>query len=229
MTNGTAFDIDAGEAPHQCRDRFRRPGRRGGEHGEELAAPGELGLASAIGEQPEVADAHEAIGDDVEQEAADELGRLQRHHLEAVAVGVILPPEVDDAVSVADEPFVGERDAVGIAAEVVEDLIGAGQRLFGIDHPGGFPQVREPGREGGGRGQGRGGSGEAELAGGKRAPEGGQVFAAEDLSEGPDGEEEARRRRNPARAVAREGAARDDAVDVQVLGEVLPPGCAGSP
>ena len=62
------------------------------------------------------------------------------------------------------------------------------------------------------------------MAGRKRVPEGGQVLAAEDRGEGTDGEEKPGRRRDPARAVAREGAAGDEAVDVQVLGEVLPPG-----
>ena len=138
LTEGTAFDIDPGESQHQGGDRCRRL-ERGWEHREELAAPGELGRPGAIGEQPEVADAHEAIGDDVEQKAADELRGLQRHDLDAIAVGVVLPAEVDDAVGVADEPVVGEGDAVGVAAEVVEDVLGAGKRLFGVDHPGVVP------------------------------------------------------------------------------------------
>jgi hypothetical protein len=78
-------------------------------------------------------------------------------------------------------------------------------------------ELGEPRREGGWRGQGRGGAGEAELAGGTGAVEGGQVLAAEDLGEGADGAEETGRRGDPARAVAREGAAGDEAVEVQVL------------
>ena len=57
--------------------------------------------------------ARDARGADVEQEAVDELHRLQRHDVDAIAVGVVLPAEVDDAVHVADEPVVRERDPVG--------------------------------------------------------------------------------------------------------------------
>jgi hypothetical protein len=108
----------------------------GGEHREELTALGELGLPVAIGEQSEVADAHEAVGDDKEQEAADELRGLKGHDLEAVPVGVVLPAKVDDAVGEANKAVIGEGDAVGIATEVVEDLGGAGERRLGADHPG---------------------------------------------------------------------------------------------
>jgi hypothetical protein len=50
------------------------------------------------------------------------------------------------------------------------------------------------------------------------------MAAAEDLRQGADGKQEARPRRNPAPAFRREGAASDDAVDVEVLREGLPPG-----
>ena len=62
------------------------------------------------------------------------------------------------------------------------------------------------------------------CAGVERAAEGVEVFAPEDLGEGADGEEKAGRRRDPARAVGGEGAARDDAVQMEVLRQILPPG-----
>jgi hypothetical protein len=58
----------------------------------------------------------------------------------------------------------------------------------------------------------------------ERAPERVEVFAPEDLGEGADGEEKAGRRGDPARAVGGEGAPRDDAVEVEVLRQILPPG-----
>jgi hypothetical protein len=45
---------------------------------ESLPAEGELFIAGTVGEQPEVTDAHEAIGQDVQQEAADELSGWRR-------------------------------------------------------------------------------------------------------------------------------------------------------
>jgi len=58
----------------------------------------------------------------------------------------------------------------------------------------------------------------------ERASERVEVLATEDLGEGADGEEKAGRRGDPARAVGGEGASRDDAVQVEVLRQILPPG-----
>ena len=44
---------------------------------EELAAAGQLGLAGAVAEQSVVADALEAVGQDMQQEASDELVRVE--------------------------------------------------------------------------------------------------------------------------------------------------------
>ncbi len=61
------------DAQHERSDGVRRRGgwRRG--LGQEGAALGQLGGAVAGGEQAEVADADEAVGDDVGEEAAEEL------------------------------------------------------------------------------------------------------------------------------------------------------------
>ena len=44
-----------------------------------LSTPGEVLLLRAVGEEAEVANAHEAIREDVEQETTDELIRLKGH------------------------------------------------------------------------------------------------------------------------------------------------------
>jgi hypothetical protein len=171
-----------------------------------------------------VANPDEAVGHDVEQEAADELLGLERHDLHAIPVGVVLPAEADDPVVEAEEAVVGEGDPVRIAAEVLEHWGGAGERAFGVDDPVGAAELIEPRGEGGGLGQGREGAGEAERALGEGAAEGVEVLAAEDGSQGADGKEKPRRRGDPARAVWGQRAAGDDTVQVEVLGEILPPG-----
>src|SRR5919106_4075316 len=57
--------------------RVGRRWRRG--CGEQLPGAGDVRLARGAGEEPVVADAVEALGQDVEQEAPDELVRRQRH------------------------------------------------------------------------------------------------------------------------------------------------------
>jgi hypothetical protein len=87
---------------------------------EEFADAGDVGGAIAIGEEAVVADAVLAFGKHVDQEAANELVGRERHGL--VAAGpvdpVVLDPE-GDAVRVGpDQAAVGDRDAVGVAAEI---------------------------------------------------------------------------------------------------------------
>ena len=73
--------------------------------------------ASSLGEQAVVADAVEALGQDVDQKAADELVRCERHHL--VAIGafdpIVLVFEADIVFVERDQSAVGDRDAMGVA------------------------------------------------------------------------------------------------------------------
>ncbi len=110
----------------------RRQGRRGVE---ELAAAGQLGLAAMVAEQSIVADALEAVGQDMQQEASDELVRVEGHDLAATVVPVVLPAEGDGAVPDLGQAGVGDGDAVGVAAEVVEHLLWPAEGRLGIDDP----------------------------------------------------------------------------------------------
>jgi len=88
------------------------------------------------GEQSVVSDAVEAFGQDVDQEAADELIDIEGHGLMANGVAaIVLVPEGDKMAVIGDESGVGEGDAVGIAAEVLEHGFGSGERWFDMDVP----------------------------------------------------------------------------------------------
>ena len=54
-------------------------------YGEEFAGPGEVGAASAVGKEAVMADAVESRGQDMEQEAAHELGCFEGHGLVSLA------------------------------------------------------------------------------------------------------------------------------------------------
>lgn len=129
------LDVEPGQTQHQGVHRFERGARGRGRLGEERAAAGELGRPGPVGEKAEMANADEAVGDDVEEEAAEELGRFELHHFHAIAVGVVLPAEAHAAVVQAEDPIVGERDAVSVAAEVLEDLLRAGEGAFRGEKP----------------------------------------------------------------------------------------------
>ena len=62
-------------------------------------------------------------------------------------MGGIAPPESNATLFERDEAVVGNRDAMGVAAEIVQGMLGATKWALGIDHPIGAKQVSEHGRE----------------------------------------------------------------------------------
>ncbi len=82
----------------------------------------------------EVPDPDQAAGQDVKQEAAQELMGGNGHGLLLAAVGIVPPAEEDAIVFEGHEPMVGDGDAVGVAGQVVEDVFGAAEGRLGIDH-----------------------------------------------------------------------------------------------
>jgi hypothetical protein len=94
------------------------------------------------------------VREDVEEEAANELVDSERHCLGFVAGAVVLLPETDMAVFAGEETTIGDGDAMGIAAEIVEHLrqftkpplhpirfdvrkllTSSAERALGVDHP----------------------------------------------------------------------------------------------
>ena len=65
---------------------------------QQSAAQVEPGGAMAVGEEAVVADAMEAVGQRVQEEAADELVGVERHDLRLAAVAIISPAERDAIV-----------------------------------------------------------------------------------------------------------------------------------
>jgi len=88
-----------------------------------------------IGKQAEVADAHEAAREHVQQKATEEFLDVERHDFRASAIRVVLPAEPHDAIGEADQSRVREGDAVGITTEVLEHLRRPGKRPLRIDAP----------------------------------------------------------------------------------------------
>jgi hypothetical protein len=143
LADGTALDIDAGDAEHELAHRFpwRHERRR---VRQEHATASERRGAPAIGEQAEVADADEAVGHDVEQEAAEKLVDVECHDLLPIAISIVAPAKVDVTVGEADETVVGEGDAMGVAPEIGEHMVGAGERRLAVDDPGRLAELGEP-------------------------------------------------------------------------------------
>ncbi|SEF11805.1 Putative transposase [Rhizobiales bacterium GAS191] len=94
-------------------------------------------------------DTAKAVWQHVHQEAANELAGAERHDLALVAGSVVLPAEADAPITAVDETAVSDGDAMGITAEIVEDLLSASEgfiRRFLIHVlPSGFHRIRHYG------------------------------------------------------------------------------------
>ena len=94
-------------------------GRR---HGEQLAGVRDVGGTVGAGEQAVMANAMEAFWQYVDEEAANELGRIERHGL--VAAGpfdpIVFVLEADTVVVERDQSAVSDSDAVGVSRQVSE-------------------------------------------------------------------------------------------------------------
>ena len=103
--------------------------------GEQALTEGQESGAPAIGQEPEKADADKAAGQDVKQEAAQELLGTERHPSLLISVGIILPAESNLAMFESHEAVVGDGYAMGIAGEIAEHMVGTTEGRLGVDDP----------------------------------------------------------------------------------------------
>ena len=143
-----------------------------------------------VGEEAEVADAHEAGRQQVEQEAAQELFDIQGHEPFLVAVGGVAPAEGDVALGESDQPGVRDGDAMGVGAEIAQHMFRAAEGSFGVDDPVVAEQHPQPGGEGARLGQRQQAAVELEFTSMEGVAKSGDELAAEDTAEHADGQEE---------------------------------------
>ena len=108
----------------------------GGAKCEQLGPP-------SVSQEAEVTDAHETLGQDRQKEAAQELGSGEGHHLLLGAMGVVFPAEGDALAIERHQTVIGNRHAVGVAAEIAQHLRRVPQGGLDVDHPMGAMQARE--------------------------------------------------------------------------------------
>jgi hypothetical protein len=118
-----------------------RPGDRLG-LAESVPAAGEESGPGSVGQKAVVTDPDKALGEDVEEEAANELPKRKGQGSDPTAA-VILETEGDRCVVDMKQPVVGDGDAVGIAGEILQDVLGAVEGRLGVDDPLGAPCLVE--------------------------------------------------------------------------------------
>jgi hypothetical protein len=96
----------------------------------EQGAGGGERFGQGSGVEAIVPDLVEAVGKDVEEEAAKELDGVEGDG------AAVFGAEGDGIGGDLDEPGVGDGDAMGVAAEILEHVIEFPEGLFDVDDPG---------------------------------------------------------------------------------------------
>jgi len=94
-----------------------------------------------------VADADEALGEQMQEEAAQKLTERESHQLLLIVVSGVAPTKGDLAVVERNQSVVGDGYAMSVAAQVVEYELGTTERWFGVDDAIFSKQWPEPGCE----------------------------------------------------------------------------------
>jgi hypothetical protein len=116
--------------------------------GEQALTEGQESGAPAIGQEAERADADKAAGQDVEQEAAQELLRTKRHDSLLTSMGIIFPAESNLVMVESHEAVVGDGHSMGVAGEIAEHMMGTAEGGLGVDDPVLTEQGAQEGAEG---------------------------------------------------------------------------------
>jgi len=160
-------------------------------------------------EEAVVADLHEAFGQDMLEEPADELEGTESHGSPSVAVGLLVAEEYGIVFHLQDSA-VGDGDAEDIGGEVL-DRVRAVSHGLGVDDPGHVPKLG------------------ADLAQEPclfhLIPE----LDSEEDGEGFDREEEVEVGGMPGVVLGRDGSPGDDIVDVGMIVELTAPGVKDAP
>src|SRR6266853_4854003 len=190
---------------------------------EDFAATDKLSGLPAIGQKAEVTDAHEPRGKHVEQEAPDEFPGIEGHGFLA-AVVLAVPVEKSHAVVFdRQDSVIGDGDAVGIAAQILQYGFRRREGSFGIDDPLLFPDRGHEFLKLGSLSESGGSAGKAELVFAVSSGEVIEEFCAEDHAQGFDVKQEVRTGPDPPPPVETQRTARDQAVEMEVVPQSLLP------
>ena len=146
------------------------------------------------------------------------------HHFLLIVVGRVAPAEGDLFVGQRNQAMVGDGDAVGIAAEILQHVLGSAEGWFGVDDPIFAEERTQPGSEELGMGERCELSSQAQLTALEGRLQAGDELATKHAPQYGDGKEEAWVRSNPAGVIAGESAGGNDTVDMGMKLEFLVPG-----
>jgi hypothetical protein len=177
-----------------------------------------------VGEEAVMPETHEAVGEHMQEEAADKFVGVERHGLGSMTLTPVPVGQADPSIAYIEDAVVRDGNAMGIAADIVQDVLRAGKGGLGVDHPLFGIQLGTKRCE-----VRRASSGDrlprAEQSAG--GPEPGQrltELSAKNGTQGSHWKQEARISLYPAHPVRRERASRHEAMDMEMCPQGLIPG-----
>jgi hypothetical protein len=153
----------------------------------------------------------------VEQEAAQELHGVERHRAEAVASLRVFPAEGDLAILQGNQTPVGDSHPMGIAGEVLQDVLGLAQGLLRIDDPCGTPEGPQEALPGWRRCKVLTATGQCQCPTARGLLERGQEQPPEASTKDLHWEEKMRATGDPAGPVGREAPSREDTMEMRIM------------
>jgi len=159
----------------------------------------------------------------MEQEAAQELLDSKGHQTLLVAVRGVSPAKGDLVALKGDQAVIGDRHAVGVAAEITENVFGATEGRFAVDHPVLTEEGTEEGSESFRFRQKLEVPVEAQLAVVEGPFERGDKLATEDSTQHLDGQKEAIARGDPTPVIGGETASRNHTMNMGMMFQLLIP------
>ena len=142
----------------------------------------------------------------------------------APVLTIVLPAERDAAIVTSDEPRVCDRDPMGVAGQIGENLLRSCEGALGVDDPLTLTQRHEPVGEGIGISQIEVLAEELQLTIKMEVHKLFKEAAPEKTRQHPDREEEPRLARHPAVGIRCEAAAGHDAMHVRMMRQGRAPG-----
>ena len=160
----------------------------------------------------------------MEEEPPQKLLGGEGHQPLLAVVGVIFPAKGDVAIGNVDDPVIRDSDAMRVAGQIVEDVLGASEWPFGVDHPVVTKQCPQKAIECFLVGQWFHAARKPQLLLLESAFQTGNELTAKNAAEHFHRQEERVARVNPALMVGREAAGWDHAMNVRMNLQILPPG-----
>ena len=165
----------------------------------------------------EVADAHKARRQHVQQKAPQEFFDRQTHPSLLVLVRRVAPAESHASVGQRYEPVIGDGHAVGVAAEIMQRMLGAAEGRLGINDPVVAIQRANPGRKRPGLREWGECAMEAELARCMQLAQARDKLAAEDTAEHFHTQEETVLASDPAAVIESQSTGRNHTMDMRMV------------